>query len=67
MNRSIQYVDLETDICVRLDGRILKVDREKLEEMIVEGYVSEKLGEITDEKMGEILNSLSLDTEKISS
>ncbi len=61
----IRYVDLETDICVWPDGRIQKVDEEKLENMIQEGYVSEKLGQIVREKTEEIMNSLETGIEEV--
>jgi len=63
----IRYVDLEVDICLLPDGKIREVDRDKIEEKIFKGYISEKLGQIVNEKMKEILNSLSLDAEKNSS
>jgi len=63
----IRYVDLEADVLLWPDGKIRTVDREKLDAMIGEGYVSRKLGQIVDEKIDEILGSLSLDDERNSS
>jgi len=63
----IRYVDLEADVCLWPDGRTQKVDRENLDEMVVEGYVSAKLAPIVDDKIEEVLNSLSLDPERNSS
>jgi len=63
----IRYVDLEADVCLWPDGRTQKVDRENLDEMVEQGYVSAKLAQIVDERIEEVLNSLSLDPERNSS
>jgi hypothetical protein len=60
----IRYVDLEVDICLWPNGKILKIDREELDEKISQGYVSERLGRIVTEKVKGLLDSLSLDAEK---
>jgi protein associated with RNAse G/E len=60
----IRYVDLETDICLRPNGKIQQIDREKLDKMVYENYIPKRLGKIVMEKAAEILNSLSLNTEK---
>lgn len=54
----IRYVDLEVDICLWPDGRIEKVDQEKLEEKVLEGYISERLSNIVKKKLEEIIDSL---------
>jgi len=63
----IRYLDLEADVCLWPDGRTRIVDREKLDEMVDQGYVSPKLAQTVDEKIEEALNHLSLDTERNSS
>jgi protein associated with RNAse G/E len=60
----IRYVDLETDICMWPDGRIRKIDFEKLDEIVRMGYISERLRKTVYEKIAEILNNLSPDIEK---
>jgi len=60
----IRYVDLEVDVCLWPDGKILKVDQEKLEERVVHGYISGKLAQIVGEKMEKILSSLNPDVER---
>ncbi|MEM2110463.1 MAG: DUF402 domain-containing protein [Candidatus Bathyarchaeia archaeon] len=60
----IRYVDLETDICLRPDGKIQQIDQDKLDKMIDENYVSKRLGKIVKEKAAEILDSLSLNAER---
>ncbi|UCB60536.1 MAG: ribonuclease E/G, partial [Candidatus Bathyarchaeota archaeon] len=42
----IRYVDLEVDVCLWPDGRVEKLDEEKLEKAVEEGLVSEKLANI---------------------
>jgi len=60
----IRYVDLEVDVCLWSDGKIKKVDQEKLEERVAHGYVSGKLVQIVGEKMEKIIDSLSPNVEK---
>ncbi|MBS7606738.1 MAG: DUF402 domain-containing protein [Candidatus Bathyarchaeia archaeon] len=60
----IRYVDLEADICMWPDGRIQKIDFEKLDEIVRRGYVSERLKRKVYEKIEEILNNLSPNVEK---
>jgi protein associated with RNAse G/E len=60
----IRYVDLEADICMWPDGRIQKIDFEKLDEIAEKGYISERLRKTVHKKIGEILNNLSPDIEK---
>jgi len=59
----IRYVDLEADICMWPDGRVQKIDFEKLDEFSSRGYISEKLREIVYEKSEEIINALSVKLE----
>lgn len=60
----IRYVDLEVDICMWPDGRIQKIDFEKIDEMVMGGYVSERLRKIIYENIEVILNNLSPDIER---
>lgn len=60
----IRYVDLEVDICLWPDGRIKKVDSERLDEMVRKGYISERLRKTVSEKIEEILNNLSPEFKK---
>lgn len=57
----IRYVDLEVDICVWPNGKAEKLDLDKLKEKISEGYVSEGLGEIVEEKLEEVMDSVRLE------
>jgi Ribonuclease G/E len=54
----IRYVDLEIDVCMWPNGRVEKLDEEKLEKAMKEGLVSEKLVKIVREKLVEILKHL---------
>jgi Ribonuclease G/E len=54
----IRYVDLEVDVCLWPDGRVEKLDEEKLEKAVEEGLVSEKLANIVKEKLAEIIRNL---------
>lgn len=47
----IRYVDLEADVCVRPDGSIEKLDEEKLERALNDGFVTDKLVKIVKEKI----------------
>ena len=60
----IRYVDLEADICMWPDGRIRKIDFEKLDEMVRRGYISERLRETISKKTNEVLDNLSPEIEK---
>jgi len=60
----IRYVDLEVDICMWPDGRIQKIDFEKIDEMVIVGYVPERLKKIISENIEVILNDLSPDIER---
>jgi len=51
----IRYVDLEVDLCVWPDGRVRKLDEEKLERAAAEGLVTEKLADIVAEKTQELM------------
>jgi Ribonuclease G/E len=54
----IRYVDLEVDVCIWPNGRVEKLDEEKLEKAMEEGLVSEKLVKIVKEKLAEITKNL---------
>jgi len=60
----VRYVDLEADICMWPNGRIRKIDVEKLDEIVRYGYISERLKKIISKKIEEVLNTLSLEEEK---
>jgi len=49
--RGIRYVDLEVDICLWPDGRVKKLDEEKLDTAATEGLVTEKLTKIVKGKI----------------
>ncbi|MEM1586557.1 MAG: DUF402 domain-containing protein [Candidatus Bathyarchaeia archaeon] len=59
----IRYVDVEADICMWPDGRIKKIDFEKLDEFVRMGYISEKLRKIVHEKAEKIIDTLSVNLE----
>ena len=56
--RGIRYVDLEVDVCVWPNGRVEKLDEEKLKEAVAEGIVTQKLVKIVEEKLREIMKIL---------
>jgi len=60
----VRYVDLEADICMWPNGRIQKIDVEKIDEIVRYGYISERLKRIIFEKIDEALDALSLKEEK---
>ena len=60
----IRYVDLEADICVWPDGKIKKIDNEKLEEVVSRGFISERIAEISNREIERNLNSISLEEER---
>jgi len=54
----IRYIDLEVDVCMWPNGRVEKLDEEKLEKAIEEGLVGERLAKIVREKLVEITKNL---------
>jgi len=60
----VRYIDLEVDICMWPNGRIRKIDDEKLDDIVRRGYISGKLRQIIHEKIEEVLNNLSLEAER---
>jgi len=57
--RGIRYVDLEVDICLWPDGRVKKLDEEKLDTAAAEGLVTEKLTKVVKEKMEGLMKDVS--------
>lgn len=55
----IRYLDLEVDVCVLPDGRVRKVDEEKLEKAVENGVVSAKLANQVKKEAQKILEELS--------
>jgi predicted RNA-binding protein associated with RNAse of E/G family len=51
-------VDLEVDICMLPDGTLKTVDEEKLEKVVRQGFVSERLFRIVQRKMQEVRKRL---------
>lgn len=60
----IRYVDLEADICMWPDGRIQKIDFEKLDKFVKMGCISEKLRIMVYEMAEKIIDLLSVDLER---
>jgi len=60
----IRYVDLEVDVCVWPNGEIRRIDNERLEKAANEGIISERLIEISNERIKKIMNSISLEEEE---
>jgi len=54
----IRYVDLEVDVCVWPNGRVEKLDEDKLKEAAAEGMITQKLVRMVEEKLREIMNGL---------
>ena len=55
---AIRYVDLEVDVCVWPNGKVEKLDEEKLDEALEEGLVTERLVKIVRAKAQQIMKSL---------
>ncbi|UCC33374.1 MAG: DUF402 domain-containing protein [Candidatus Bathyarchaeota archaeon] len=58
--RGIRYVDLEVDICIWPNGKVGKVDEEKLESAALEGVVTRKLVEMVMEKVQELAETIEM-------
>ncbi len=54
----VRYVDLEVDVCVWPDGKVEKLDEEKLDKARVEGIVTKDLVEAVKKKLREVESSL---------
>ncbi|MFX1326089.1 MAG: DUF402 domain-containing protein, partial [Promethearchaeota archaeon] len=54
----LQYVDLEIDLVKRIDGEIKILDEEKLEKVVEENYISEKLRAIAFEKLYDLKKNI---------
>jgi len=54
----VRYVDLEVDVCMLPDGTLKTVDEEKLEKVVRQGFVSERLFRIVQRKMQEVRKRL---------
>ncbi len=61
----IRYIDLEVDVCLWPNGTFRRLDLEKLEEKIAEGYISKRLGEIVKDKLEGIIESLRMKSESV--
>jgi len=61
--RKIRYVDLEVDVCIWPNGKLEKLDLDKLEEMVSRGYISEELGKIVKKKLGEAVGTAHFEME----
>lgn len=53
--RTIRYVDLEVDVCIKPDGNVKLLDMEKLEKALEKEFISKRLFEIVKEKVKEII------------
>jgi len=51
----IRYIDLEVDVCIWPNGRVEKLDEEKLKEAMAEGIITQKVVRIVEEKLREIM------------
>lgn len=56
--KTLRYVDLEVDICVRPNGTVKVLDMEKLEKAFEKGFISKRLFETVKEKATQIKNSV---------
>ncbi len=54
----IRYVDLEVDVCALPDGVVKVVDKDELERVVANGFISSKLASLAKEKLPEILEHL---------
>jgi len=52
--KTLRYIDLEVDVCIKPDGTIEVLDMEKLEKALEKGSISKTLFEIVKEKAKEI-------------
>ncbi|MEM1601646.1 MAG: DUF402 domain-containing protein [Candidatus Bathyarchaeia archaeon] len=60
----IRYVDLEVDVCMWPDGRIQKIDFDKLERAVQLGYISERLRELASKVIEEVIANLNPQVER---
>jgi len=61
--KTLRYIDLEVDVCIKPDVTIEVLDTEKLEKALEKGILSKTLGQIIREKVKGIMNQL--DVKKI--
>ena len=54
----IRYVDLEVDVCAWPDGKVEKLDEEKLDKAANEGVVTQKLVGVVKEKLQKVMSEL---------
>lgn len=55
--KTIRYVDLEVDACIKPKGEVRILDMEKLENVLKEGFISESLFKTVKEKVNEIIEA----------
>ncbi len=55
--KTIRYVDLEVDVCIKPKGEVSILDMEKLENALEEGFISESLFKTVKEKANEIIEA----------
>ncbi|MDI6905431.1 MAG: DUF402 domain-containing protein [Candidatus Bathyarchaeia archaeon] len=53
--KTIRYVDLEVDVCIKPDGTVEVLDMEKLEKALENAFISKTLFETVKEKVKEIM------------
>jgi predicted RNA-binding protein associated with RNAse of E/G family len=56
--KTIHYIDLEVDVCIKPDGTVKVLDIEKLEKALEKGFISKTLFEMVKEKVRGIMNQL---------
>ncbi len=57
-SRGIRYVDLEVDLCVWPDGRVKRLEEERLEEAVAGGVITERLGETVRKQTRGLMRTL---------
>ncbi len=60
----IRYVDLEVDVCLWPNGKTETLDLDKIEDKVSGGYISERPVSIVKRKVEEIIDAISLESEK---
>ena len=54
----IRYVDLEVDVCAWPDGKVEKLDEEKLDKAATEGIVTQNLVRVVKDKLRKVVSEL---------
>ena len=54
----IRYVDLEVDVCAWPDGKVKRLDEDKLEKAVAEGVIGQKLVVLVEDKLQDVVSEI---------